>query len=81
MRHLTEQQYNRLRMLGSGAAIVAPMRREWKPLLRRGLIEPEGEGCDPDGWPHFFRITPNGLHELAEAVERYGLPPMKTKAR
>lgn len=73
MRVPTEQQYQRLRMLGSGSLLLVPSRREWEPLLRRGwvagVIEDDGSRFLPP-----LRITPAGLIALAAAVERYGPP-------
>jgi hypothetical protein len=74
----TEQQYRRLRLLGSGALLLVPSRREWEPLLRHGWVA----GVMEDNGSRFLpplRITPAGLVALAAAVERYGLPEIGGK--
>lgn len=76
MRKLPEASYRKLLILGGGAAIVAPRKREWRTLLARGLVAPDGNTFEPDGWPAFLRITPDGLRALADYVERTGLPPL-----
>ncbi len=79
-RRLTERQYDRLRILGSGAIVLAPGRRDWGPLLRRGWVV----GIrDDDGESRFLpplQITADGLRALAVAVERFGLPSLKPDA-
>lgn len=68
----TEKQYELLRILGSGSMVLAPGRRDWGPLLRRGWVSMEAED-DGKGYLPPLRITAAGLHALADAVERYGL--------
>lgn len=68
----TSRQYDLLRVLGGGAAIVTASRRDTEPLLRRGWVDAERR----DSGYAFVRITPDGLRALAAAVERYGLPPL-----
>jgi hypothetical protein len=71
MRAPTRKQYDKLLVLGSGAAGLSWLRRDTKPLLRRGWVTAE----DPDGsYFQMVRITPLGLRALADAVELYGLP-------
>lgn len=71
----TEKQYRYLRNLGSGAAIIVARKRETEMYLRRGWVtadlRPEREY--PYSW---VRITAEGLHALAAAVAKYGLPEL-----
>lgn len=77
-RPLTRQQYERLRCLGAGGFVVAPRRRGWEPLLRRGLVRiPELHGDHHgESWAAFLGITSDGYRALAAASERYGLPEL-----
>lgn len=71
MRALTEKQFRRLAVLGSGAMLVSGgNQRDWGSLYRRGLIDGElgGQGC----WINGVTITPEGLRALADGLERYG---------
>lgn len=80
MRVPTEQQYDRLRILGAGAMVLVPSRREWEPLMRHGWVT----GVLEDNGARFLpplRITPVGLIALAAAVERYGLPDVVRQPR
>ncbi len=79
-RRLTDRQYDRLRILGSGAIVLAPGRRDWGPLLRHGWV---AELHEDDGESRFLpplQITADGLRALAVAVERFGLPSLKPDA-
>ena len=71
----TAKQYDQLRILGGGSAGLSWNRRTVEPLLRRGWVTAELH----DGLYHWVRITPDGLHALAAAVERYGLPDLGPK--
>lgn len=66
----TEKQYRLLRVLGNGCALVVGTRRTVEPLLRHGWVTAERDGFS------WVRITPAGLHALADAVERYDLPEL-----
>lgn len=68
----TEKQYAKLRALGSGSAGLSFKKRETEPLLRRGWVTAEWR----PPYYQWVRITAEGLHALARAVERYGLPPI-----
>ena len=70
----TEKQYDRLRAVGNGCVVVTPGRRDWEPLLRRGWVQPAWGSDDSSRFLPPLQITPTGLHALADAVERYGLP-------
>lgn len=74
----TKNQYDLLLMLGSGAAWVAARKRLVEPLLRREWVT--GERQEGERYWHWVRITPDGLHALARAVEKYGLPPLGRKS-
>lgn len=63
----TPRQFDTLYMLGAGSALLTGRRRDVEPLLRRGWVTAR-HGY---GW---VRITAAGLHALARAVEKYGLP-------
>jgi hypothetical protein len=70
----TPKQAEKLRILGSGAIVLAPGRGEWGPLLRRGWVEPvTADDADRRFLPP-LRITPEGLRALADALERDGQP-------
>jgi hypothetical protein len=69
----TEQQYARIRALGSGAAGLSWTTTAIRPFLKPGWVTAERDG---NYW-HFVRLTPSGLHALAAAVERYGWPEFK----
>ncbi len=72
MRIPTAKQYHLLRILGSGAMVIAPGRADWEPLLKHGWVAPTLED-DPDKrYLPPLRITPTGLVALAAAVRRYG---------
>jgi hypothetical protein len=76
----TEKQFEQLGILGSGAMALAPGRRDWKPLLRRGWVQPEAED-DGNGYLPPLRITADGLRALADAVDRYGWPDIREKPK
>jgi hypothetical protein len=72
MRVPTENQYAKLRCLGSGAAGLSWGKRDTEQLLRHGWVTAEWK----PPYYQWVRITADGLHALARAVERYGLPPL-----
>lgn len=80
----TLKQAGRLGVLGSGAIVLAPGRRDWGPLVRRGWVEAISED---DGEKRFLpplRITAEGLRALAEAFDAYPedlRPEIKPKDR
>lgn len=76
----TEKQAAKLRILGSGAIVLAPGRADWKPLLRRGWVEAISEDDGKRFLPP-LRITPAGLRALADALERDGHPEMRPMPR
>jgi hypothetical protein len=65
----TERQFEILMQLGSGAVLLTGRKREVDPLLRHGWVT-------ADHGYAWVRITAAGLHALARAVEKYGLPEM-----
>lgn len=68
----------RLAILSPGTAIIAPARRRWQPLQKRGLVEPfslPGRLVPPDG---MLRITAAGLRALADHIDRHGQPDRKS---
>lgn len=69
-RVITERQYQRLRVLGSGSAGLSWGKRDTEVFLRRGWVTAEWRA------PYYqmVRITATGLRALADGVERYGLP-------
>lgn len=82
----TKKQYELLRILGNGCIALAPGYREWQALVNRGWVRPawtDDLGVTTRGrlkfWPP-LRITVDGLHALAAAVDRYGWPEDKRKA-
>jgi hypothetical protein len=66
----TPQQARKLQLLGGSTIVLAPGRREWGPLLRRGWVEPTYEDQGNRFLPP-LRITPDGLRALAAAMERW----------
>lgn len=72
----TPNQVGKLRILGSGAMVIAPGRRDWSPLLRRGWVQAEKEDDGTRGFLPPLRITPEGLRALADALERDGHPEL-----
>lgn len=72
----TERQYHLLISLASGAAGLSWKRRMTKPLLRWGWVTAEDDGR----YFQWVQITPAGLRALAEAVEKFGLPELGSKA-
>ena len=78
-RRPTRKQYDYLRSLGSGSAIIVGKKRETEPYLRRGWVTAEfkeGEKHYPYSW---IRITPEGARVLAEGMEEFGLPEIGPK--
>lgn len=74
MRTPTFKQYRTLLSLGSGAYLVGTNRPTIAPLHRHGWVT-----CRPDySWA---RITPAGLHALAAAADKYGLPEPSPELR
>jgi hypothetical protein len=73
-RPLNEAQYRRLRLLAAGAFVVTPRKREWEPLVRRGLVRIVGLETNTTGyWAPFIGITADGYRALGDLAERYGL--------
>lgn len=72
MRCPTERQFKMLLALGSGSAGLSRTKRDTDPLLRRGWVTADWK----PPYYQWVRITAAGLHALALAVERYGLPEM-----
>jgi hypothetical protein len=68
----TEKQYATLLALGGGSAGLSWGKRHTEPLLRRGWITAEWK----PPYYQWVRITPDGLHALASAVEKHGLPDL-----
>lgn len=69
----TEKQAEKLRILASGAIVLAPGRGDWKPLVRRGWVAPIG----PDDGSRYFpplAITADGLKAYAAAAAFDGIP-------
>ena len=69
----TERQYQLLLSIGSGAAALSRTKRDTEPLLRHGWVTADWR----PPYYQFVRITAAGLHALARAVERFGLPSME----
>ncbi|HEU4722005.1 MAG TPA: hypothetical protein VFS59_11635 [Gemmatimonadaceae bacterium] len=72
----TRKQQHLLTVLAGGLpTVLAPGKRDWRPLLRRGWVEPNpryAKGHDErDRFLPPLRITPAGLRALADAMERY----------
>jgi hypothetical protein len=67
----TAKQAGRLRILGSGAIVLAPGRGEWGPLLRRGWVEPTSDDDRSKRFLPPLRITADGLRALADAVDAH----------
>lgn len=73
----TERQYRMLLVLASGSAGLSRTKRDTEPLLRRGWVT-------ADWRPPYYqwvRVTAAGLHAVARAVERFGLPEMTSGFR
>lgn len=68
----TEKQYGIMLSLGRGDAGLSRLKRDTRPLLRRGWVTAEFR----EPYYQFVRLTPDGFRALADAVERYGLPEM-----
>jgi hypothetical protein len=68
----TEKQYDKLRCLGSGSAGLSWRKRDTEQLLQPGWVTADWQ----PPYYQWVRITADGLHALARAVERYGLPPL-----
>lgn len=69
MRQPSEAAFRRLLILASGAAVLAPGKRDWQPLLRRGWVEPAWLSAHP---PPPLQITADGLRALADWLDRTG---------
>lgn len=78
-----KRQAQRLRALGAGHTVITPNRREWAPLLDRGLVERDPNFTKPpirDSFEQPLRITPAGYRELATYLAHHGWPePKKPK--
>lgn len=74
MKAPTTQQADKLRILASGAVAIAPGRRDWTPLLRRGWVERIGDDDTTKRYLPPLRITADGLRALADALDRDGQP-------
>ena len=68
----TENQYRMLRGLHASSAGLSWGKRATEQLLRRGWVTAEWH----EPYYQWVRITPAGLHALAQAVEKYGLPDL-----
>lgn len=80
----TLKQAARLGVLGSGAIVLAPGRRDWGPLLRRGWVEMVSEDDKDKRFLPPLRITADGLRALAAAFDTYPddlRPEIKPKDR
>lgn len=73
----TEKQYDKLRLLASGAAGLSFPKRETEALLRRGWVTAHWR----PPYYQWVRITVDGLKALARAVEKYGLPELEPHYR
>lgn len=78
-RRPTRKQYDYLRALGGGSAIIVGGKRETEMYLRRGWATAELH--DDNGRPYYawIRITAEGLRALAQGVEEFGLPEIGPK--
>lgn len=76
---MTRRQYDYMRPLGSGAALVVGTKRETEMYLRRGWVTAK-HYPEKKQYPYaMVRITPAGLRALADAVEKYGLPEFRRR--
>lgn len=73
----TGKQMRLLFVFGGGAMLVSGATREIRALVARGWLLSACPEAHPD---NLLRITPAGLHALADAVERYGLPSFEPEA-
>lgn len=78
MRKPTEKQLRRLAVVAQpGTFVLAPRRKEWRPLLQRGLVTAK-EWTNAGSPSHDERflppcsITPDGLRALADFKEAEG---------
>lgn len=70
MRALTIQQVARLAVLGDPRVMVLSGRKkDWRPLLNRGLVETVGEVNSGDRFLPPLQITDAGLRELADRLD------------
>lgn len=69
----TQRQYSTLLALGSGSAGLSRTKRDTEPLLKRGWVTADFK----PPYYQWVRITADGLHALARAVAKFGLPEMK----
>jgi len=62
-----------------GAIVLAPGKRDWGPLLRRGWVTEAWPDRQHDGSRYLppLRITPDGLRAVAAAMEVFGAPEVK----
>ena len=74
MRCPTKRQFEILMCLGSGSALLTGRKREIDPMVRHGWVT-------ADAGYAWVRITADGLRALARAVEKFGLPEMKSGTR
>lgn len=72
----TEKQAHKLRVLAGGAVALAPGRRDWGPLLRRGWVEPVSEDDGSQFLPP-LTITVEGLEAYVAAMRFDGLPKIE----
>lgn len=73
----TRKQYEQLLGLGSGSAGLSWGKRNTEPLIRRGWVTAKWDQYRPTrGFYQMVRITPEGLHALAEGVRKHGLPDL-----
>jgi hypothetical protein len=77
MRPPTDAQIGRLRVLARGGTVCSPGKRDWAPLLRRGLVEPDPTFPPKGDDMPWLRITPAGYRALADHLEQHGHPEHK----
>lgn len=78
----TRNQYGQLLVLASGSAGLSWGKRDTEPLIRRGWVTARWDQHSPTrGFYQMVRVTPEGLHALAEAVRKFGLPEIGPKPR
>lgn len=71
----TEKQYWTLITLGSGSAGMSRRKRDTDPLLRWGWVSAEFDGS----YYQMVRLTPEGFAALGRAVQKYGLPSLRSR--
>jgi hypothetical protein len=72
----TKRQFDRLLVVGSGSMIISGGDRGLRAMVKRGWLS-----TDPPGSDNGFRITAEGFRALADAMEKYGLEPIKPPDR